>query len=80
MRNRILAVIAGAAALLLSSAVSGAATYKTPEGSMKVEFCTPDMFRVRRSRSNSFEADENWMVVKYKWGNVSVKESEADGK
>lgn len=80
MRNRILAIAVGAAALLLSAAKSDAAVYKTPEGSMKVEFCTPDMFRVRRSRTNDFAADEKWMVVKYKWGNVSVKQSEADGK
>lgn len=55
-------------------------TYKTPEGTMKVEFCTPDMFRVRRSRSNAFEADEPWMVIKYNWANVPVKESQEDGK
>src|SRR5688572_12394638 len=34
---------------------------------LKLNFCTPSMFRVRTTWNKSFEADENWMVVKYNW-------------
>ena len=74
-----------AAAILLASVTDAftapkAFNYKTSEGTVKVEFCTPDMFRVRRSRDNSFEPNENWMVVKYDWPSVQVRESEENGK
>lgn len=44
---------------------------------MRVEFCTPSMFRVRVSWNKNFEAPEPWMVVKYDWQpvNVTTKDS-----
>ncbi len=70
------------ATLCFSDAFSAPKTfsYKTAEGTVKIEFCTPEMFRVRRSRDNSFEPDEQWMVVKYDWPSVQVKESDDNGR
>lgn len=79
----IVAAVAFLAAGIMGGSASAAPktmTYKAPEGTVKIEFCTPEMFRVRRSRDNSFEANEPWMVVKYNWNNVQVKETQADGK
>lgn len=46
--------------------------FKAATGDVKLEFCTPDMFRIRKSRNNSFEENENWMVVKYDWSPVNL--------
>src|SRR5215218_95706 len=43
---------------------------------LKLDLCTPSMFRVRTSWSKSFEQDESWMVTKYNWPVVSVTSSE----
>ena len=83
LRFAIVAAVAFLAAGIMGGSASAAPktmTYKAPEGTVKIEFCTPEMFRVRRSRDNSFEANEPWMVVKYNWNNVQVKETQADGK
>lgn len=37
----------------------------SPEGNVKIEFCTPDMFRVRCSPNTDFPENEEWMVRKY---------------
>jgi len=42
---------------------------------LRIEFCTPSMFRVRASWDRSFEAPEHWMVVKYNWAPVQVKQT-----
>ena len=39
---------------------------------VRVEFCSASMFRVRYSWNSSFEANEPWMVVNYKWPKVDV--------
>jgi alpha-glucosidase (family GH31 glycosyl hydrolase) len=39
---------------------------------LKIEFCTPTMFRVRTSWNKLFEAAEPWMVVKYDWSPVPL--------
>lgn len=45
-------------------------------GDLKIEFCTPSMFRVRSSWNKNFEPNESWMVVKYSWPPVAVNVSE----
>lgn len=36
-----------------------------PQGNVKLEFCTDDMFRVRHSQGTVFAENEQWMVRKY---------------
>ncbi|MBO9657395.1 MAG: DUF4968 domain-containing protein, partial [Chitinophagaceae bacterium] len=36
---------------------------------LKIDWCTPGMFRIRSSWN---EPEETWMVVKYNWSPVSV--------
>ena len=33
-----------------------------PQGNVKLEFCTDDMFRVRHSQGTVFAENEQWMV------------------
>ena len=42
-----------------------------PEGNVKLEFCTPDMFRIRRSRGTEFPENEQWMVRQYVFSPVN---------
>jgi alpha-glucosidase len=51
-------------------------SFVTSTGSMKIEFCTPAMFRVRTTWNKGFEENEPWMVVKYNWEKVAVSSSE----
>ncbi|MGB8190367.1 MAG: TIM-barrel domain-containing protein [Chitinophagaceae bacterium] len=51
-------------------------SFTTSNGIMKIEFCTPDMFRVRTTWNKQFEENEPWMVVKYNWAPVTVTSSE----
>jgi alpha-glucosidase len=51
-------------------------SFITSNGAMKIEFCTPEMFRVRASWNKTFEQNEPWMVVKYIWEPVAVSSSE----
>lgn len=53
-------------------------SFVTAGGNMKIEFCTPEMFRVRASWNKSFEENEPWMVVKYNWEPVAVSSSETN--
>jgi alpha-glucosidase (family GH31 glycosyl hydrolase) len=46
---------------------------------IKIEFCTPTMFRVRSTAAASFEPNEPWMVVKYAWAPVVVSATETKG-
>jgi alpha-glucosidase len=48
-------------------------TFRNGTTTLKIEFCTPSLFRVRSSWSKQFESNEAWMVVKYNWSAVSVK-------
>lgn len=41
-----------------------------PEGSVKLEFCTDAMFRVRHSPNGTFSDNEQWMVRKYEFSPV----------
>lgn len=46
------------------------------QADVQLQFCTPEMVRIRTSWNKSFEEDENLMVIKYNWPevNVDVKE------
>ena len=46
---------------------------------LKIDFCTPSMFRVTTSWNKQFEENENWMVTRYNWQPVAVKSSEHNG-
>jgi alpha-glucosidase len=50
--------------------------FTASQANLKIEFCTPGMFRVRSSWNKSFEANERWMVVKYNWSPVIINVSE----
>lgn len=47
-------------------------SFQQQDKTLKIEFCSPTLFRVRASWNKQFEADEPWMVVKYKWPAVNV--------
>jgi len=49
----------------------------TSNGEMKIEFCTPSMFRVRATWNGTFEDQEPWMVIKYDWSSVTVSAVES---
>lgn len=49
----------------------------TTNGKVKIEFCTPSMFRLRATWNNNFEDNEPWMVTKYGWSPVSVSSVES---
>jgi len=51
-------------------------SFLTTKGEVKLEFCTPEIFRVRSSWNGKFEANENLMVINYNWANVAVKISD----
>lgn len=45
---------------------------------VRLEFCTPEMIRIRTSWSREFEENEPWMVVKYDWPAVAVQTREEE--
>lgn len=51
-------------------------SFLTTRGEVKLEFCTPEIFRIRTSWNGKFEANENLMVINYNWANVAVKVSD----
>ncbi|WP_316807749.1 glycoside hydrolase family 31 protein [Pedobacter agri] len=53
-----------------------ALSFSTTRGEVKLDFCTSEMFRIRSSWSGKFEANENLMVIKYNWPNVTAKVEE----
>ncbi|QNR82969.1 glycoside hydrolase family 31 protein [Pedobacter riviphilus] len=48
-------------------------SFLTTKGEVKLEFCTPEIFRFRSSWNGKFDANENLMVINYNWANVAVK-------
>mgnify|MGYP001225566224 FL=1 len=50
----------------------------TTNSKVIIEFCTPSMFRVRHSWTGQFEANEPWMVTKYRWPLVMVQTLNAE--
>jgi len=51
-------------------------SFSTNAADVKIEFCTPGMFRVRTSWSRQFEANENLMVANYNWPQVQLSSTE----
>jgi len=49
-----------------------ALSFTTTNGEVKLDFCTPEMFRIRTSWTGKFEPNENLMVIKYDWENVKA--------
>lgn len=52
-------------------------TFQTTEADIRLEFCNPDMFRVRASWDGVFEDNESFMVVRYNWDNIALEVIEA---
>jgi alpha-glucosidase len=48
----------------------------TKDKELRLEFCTPSMFRVRTSWDKKFEEPEPWMVVNYKWPAVKLMQED----
>ena len=46
---------------------------------VKIEFCTPEVVRIRTSWNKEFEKEEHYMVVKYEWEDVDVKIEDKQG-
>lgn len=53
-------------------------SFTTANASVRLEFCTPDMVRIRTSWDGNFAEPEPWMVVQYEWPEVAVEASEED--
>jgi alpha-glucosidase len=45
----------------------------------RVEICSPSIIRIRMAGLKGFEADEPWMVTRYKWDETSLSFSEKNG-
>lgn len=50
--------------------------FTTTNGQVRLEFCTPEVFRLRTSWDGKFEVNENLMVINYNWAAVAVKVSD----
>ncbi|MEJ5995703.1 TIM-barrel domain-containing protein [Pedobacter sp. Du54] len=48
-------------------------SFLTTNGAVKLEICSPEIFRVRASWNGKFEPDENLMVSNYNWPLVNAK-------
>ena len=53
--------------------------FKVKGENVRLQFCSPTMFRVRMSHNGKFEADEYLMQENYSWPNVTVKATAAKG-
>ncbi|MFD2288284.1 DUF4968 domain-containing protein [Pedobacter petrophilus] len=49
-----------------------AISFTTTKGEVKLDLCTPEMFRLRATWNGKFEPNENLMVIKYGWENVKA--------
>jgi alpha-glucosidase len=58
---------------------AGTFVFSNASSSLKIEFCSPSMFRVRRSWKKEMEPDEALMVINYRWPPVKVNSSEQKG-
>ncbi len=52
--------------------------FSNTNGDVKIEFCTPAIFRVRYSWDRSFEKNEPYMVSNYNWDKVNYQTAEND--
>jgi len=51
-------------------------SFLTTAGTVKIEFCTPEVFRLRASWDGKFEAEEKLMVNNYNWPPVEPQTSD----
>lgn len=51
-------------------------TFTTTNAEVEIDFCTPNMFRVRASWDKKFEVDEDLMVVNYRFPDVKITVSQ----
>ena len=49
--------------------------YTSPQGDLRIQMCNEQMFRVTKSNTQQFVADEPWMVVKYDFDPVDFQVS-----
>jgi alpha-glucosidase len=54
-------------------------TFKVKGETVKLQFCSPTMFRVRMSQNGTFEPNEFLMQESYTWPTVAVKTSSVKG-
>ncbi|MDB5263005.1 MAG: glycoside hydrolase family 31, partial [Adhaeribacter sp.] len=50
--------------------------FSTTQADVRIDFCTPEMFRVRTSWTREFAENEPYMVVKYRWATVPIQVAE----
>jgi alpha-glucosidase len=50
--------------------------FSTTNADVKIDFCTPEMFRVRTSWTREFAENEPYMVIKYGWPTVPIQVTE----
>lgn len=53
-------------------------TIPTSKGTARITLCSPSMFRVQLSRTDTFPKNERWMVVKYEFPAVNHSVNTAD--
>src|SRR5690606_26463849 len=51
-------------------------TFSSDKATVRLEFCTPEMVRIRTTWNNTFEENEDLMVIKYDWPLVKVESKE----
>lgn len=53
-------------------------TFTASHAQVRLDFCTPRMFRVRIAWNGSFAKNEHWMVRRYNWPPVSIQTRSLD--
>lgn len=53
-------------------------SFSNEQADVQLEFCTPEVFRIRTSWKREFAANEPWMVIRYEWPEVPVSVEELD--
>lgn len=54
-------------------------SFRTTQATVRIDFCTPALFRVRLSWSGRFAPEEHWMVTRYQWAPVPLRIDSAAG-
>ncbi|MDP4275481.1 MAG: DUF4968 domain-containing protein, partial [Bacteroidota bacterium] len=50
--------------------------YKTSSASLRIEFCSPTMLRIRISPNGQFQPDEHYVVAKYDWPKIDINQKD----
>lgn len=50
--------------------------YKTSLASLRIEFCSATMLRIRISPNGQFQPDEHYVVAKYDWPQINIKQKD----